>query len=246
VNLDLALIYNTDQAFEKGAAAGQGQVSRPTLADYAVYLTHGDEVPADGPDLEKCAEAHNFLLEHDRAGRAYAQLAFSELEAKVQDGDEAALGEMAELLGDVQPVTEKDKLAAAVRQELVRRLEKTAGIGSMASDAVERVSNSYGKRLMSGIGRGASNVAALKAGAAEAGKDLTTGQVARARLKGVAREFAPEIAGGAGLAAVAGGAAGFGAGRRSDKTTVIYKLDHRWSHWAAGRPGRTAALSVSG
>lgn len=209
-NFDLAIIYDTGDAFEKVAAAG-GAAERPTLADYAVFLVHGEEPPEEGLDLEKVAEAHEFLVENDRAGRAYAQQVFSQLEDAFLQGDEQAGTLMAQMFDGLDGGrVEQDKVAEAVRSELQRRLaaaggpEKRAFAGRVAAHYAERLGTARARSAMNLLGNAAP----------------TAGQKALATVKGFGREFAPEAAGAAavGGAAVAGHQLG-----KNKKTTVVYR-----------------------
>jgi hypothetical protein len=134
-NFDLALIYNTGGAFEKVASQASGQVQRPTLADYAVYVCYGDDVP-DEIDLEKVAKVHEFMLDADRTGRAEAQMAFSELEDRFLQGDPEAAAQMQAFFStEPEKVAHQDPLVAAARAELERRvaegLQKEAFVGKL-------------------------------------------------------------------------------------------------------------------
>jgi hypothetical protein len=243
-NFDLAMIYDTGGAFEKVAAASNGQARRPGLADYAVHIVYGDDVP-EHIDLQKVAEAHELLLDADRTGRAEAQMAFSKLEDAYLQGDPQAAALMASMFEVAEP--EPDALAVAARAELERRARE-AGLEKEASLAGKLVGQ-YKSRMLSAATRTKGNLAgaieqtmrttrpnsaathAPMAGPlpkamqdsfarmAEKG-DATKGQRFAAAVKGYGREFAPELAG-AGVAA-AGVGTGLALGR-DKKTTVVYR-----------------------
>jgi len=237
-NFDLALIYNTGGAFEKVASSAQGQVSRPGLDDYAVHIVYGDDVP-EQVDLEKVAQAHEFLLDADRTGRAQAQMQFSELEARYLSGD-AEAGAAMRAMFDGSGDDDLDKVASSIRAELERRaaeagLAKQAGVGSFLAGKIDDVAGNITRRVTK------ANAAGIKAaktpvpmqGPVQQGRGplrgvrKTKGEQARERLKALGGEFKKELIG-TGVAAGTGGAAlaggGYLAGRsKGKKTTVVYR-----------------------
>ena len=116
----LANVYGTG-GFEK--TASEGGADHSTLADLA--LAFANEA-VEGDDHEKVASAHQEIFDHlvsfDRAGRAIAHHAFSQMEKAAHEGDSSALEAF---FGDVIASSNEPEVPdarAAVMAEIERRL----------------------------------------------------------------------------------------------------------------------------
>tara|TARA_B100000085_G_C18257643_1_gene396713 strand:+ start:75 stop:452 length:378 start_codon:yes stop_codon:yes gene_type:complete len=119
----LSNIYGTG-GFEKTASAESGLAE--TLSDLALYIAHS--ISEEGEDLEKIAQAHNYILDelvaYDQAGRALAHAEFEELEKQAQAGDTTGLEQFFSDVGEAED-TEigDDEVRMAIVRELQRRLD---------------------------------------------------------------------------------------------------------------------------
>ena len=119
----LSNIYGTG-GFEKTASAESGLAE--TLSDLALYIAHS--ISEEGEDLEKVAQAHNYILDelvaYDQAGRALAHAEFEELEKQAQAGDTTGLEQFFSDVGEAEDTgTDDEDVRMAIIRELQRRLE---------------------------------------------------------------------------------------------------------------------------
>ena len=119
----LSNIYGTG-GFEKTASAESGLAE--TLSDLALYIAHS--ISEEGEDLEKVAQAHNYILDelvaYDQAGRALAHAEFEELEKQAQAGDTTGLEQFFSDVGEAEDTgTDDEDVRMAIIRELQSRLE---------------------------------------------------------------------------------------------------------------------------
>jgi hypothetical protein len=103
----LSTIYGTLGAEKVASPSGEGHLD---LHDYALYLV-SEEMGEDADGAEKVAAAQaklDNLIEYDRAGRAQAQVEFSNMEQMAAEGDWSALETF---YGDIE-IVEDEKTAA--------------------------------------------------------------------------------------------------------------------------------------
>ena len=118
----LSNIYGTG-GFEKTASAESGLAE--TLSDLALYIAHS--ISEEGEDLEKVAQAHNYILDelvaYDQAGRALAHAEFEELEKQAQAGDTTGLEQFFADVATEGSEDDNEDVRMAIVQELQRRLD---------------------------------------------------------------------------------------------------------------------------